>query len=84
MFHRWKNIGEMSTAQAFEGSMLSGSFLEARRALVMKIDDVMLAVITNSCYDEGKRIAETLCFDFFRQYGVQIRVARIFNTYVSI
>jgi len=34
-----------------------------------------------SCYDEGKRIAETLFFDFFRQYGVQIRVARIFNTY---
>ena len=34
-----------------------------------------------SCYDEGKRIAETLCFDYHRQYGVDIRVARIFNTY---
>jgi UDP-glucuronate decarboxylase len=34
-----------------------------------------------SCYDEGKRIAETLCFDYYRQHGVQIRVARIFNTY---
>ena len=34
-----------------------------------------------SCYDEGKRIAETLFFDFHRQYGVDIRVVRIFNTY---
>lgn len=34
-----------------------------------------------ACYDEGKRCAETLCFDFHRQLGVDIRVARIFNTY---
>lgn len=34
-----------------------------------------------SCYDEGKRIAETLTFDYHRQNGVDIRVARIFNTY---
>ena len=34
-----------------------------------------------SCYDEGKRCAETLFFDYYRQYGVDIRVARIFNTY---
>lgn len=34
-----------------------------------------------SCYDEGKRIAETLFFDFQRKYGTKIRVARIFNTY---
>jgi len=34
-----------------------------------------------SCYDEGKRVAETLCFDYHRQNGVAIRVARIFNTY---
>lgn len=34
-----------------------------------------------SCYDEGKRVAETLAFDYQRQYGVDIRVARIFNTY---
>jgi len=33
------------------------------------------------CYDEGKRCAETLFFDYYRQYGVKIRVARIFNTY---
>jgi len=34
-----------------------------------------------SCYDEGKRVAETLSFDYHRQNDVQIRVARIFNTY---
>ena len=34
-----------------------------------------------SCYDEGKRCAETLFFDYYRQNGVHIKVARIFNTY---
>jgi len=34
-----------------------------------------------SCYDEGKRAAETLCFDYRRQYSVDARVIRIFNTY---
>ena len=34
-----------------------------------------------SCYDEGKRCAETLFFDFFRQYNLKIKVTRIFNTY---
>jgi UDP-glucuronate decarboxylase len=34
-----------------------------------------------SCYDEGKRCAETLCFDYYRQYGTNIKVVRIFNTY---
>jgi len=34
-----------------------------------------------SCYDEGKRIAETLTFDYHREAGVEIRVARIFNTH---
>ena len=34
-----------------------------------------------SCYDEGKRIAETLCFDYYRKYKTRIKVIRIFNTY---
>jgi UDP-glucuronate decarboxylase len=34
-----------------------------------------------ACYDEGKRVAETLFFDYMRQYDIQIKVARIFNTY---
>jgi len=36
---------------------------------------------TRSCYDEGKRCAETLFFDYHRQHGLGIKVARIFNTY---
>ncbi len=36
-----------------------------------------------SCYDEGKRVAETLAFDYHRQNDVEIRVVRIFNTYGS-
>ena len=34
-----------------------------------------------SCYDEGKRCAETLFFDYYRQHNLNIKVARIFNTY---
>ena len=34
-----------------------------------------------SCYDEGKRVAETLFFDYHKQYGVEIKIIRIFNTY---
>jgi len=34
-----------------------------------------------SCYDEGKRCAETLFFDYHRQHNLEIKVARIFNTY---
>jgi UDP-glucuronate decarboxylase len=34
-----------------------------------------------SCYDEGKRVAETLMFDYYRQFGTKIKIARIFNTY---
>ncbi len=34
-----------------------------------------------SCYDEGKRVAESLCYDYMRMHNVEIRIARIFNTY---
>ena len=34
-----------------------------------------------ACYDEGKRAAETLCFDYRRMHGIDVRVMRIFNTY---
>lgn len=34
-----------------------------------------------SCYDEGKRASETLCFDYNRKYGTKVKVVRIFNTY---
>ena len=36
---------------------------------------------SRSCYDEGKRAAETLFMDYYRQYGVEVRIIRIFNTY---
>ena len=36
---------------------------------------------TRSCYDEGKRAAETLCSDYVREYGLDVRMIRIFNTY---
>jgi nucleoside-diphosphate-sugar epimerase len=39
------------------------------------------AIGPRACYDEGKRCAETLFFDYRRQYGINIRVVRIFNTY---
>ena len=34
-----------------------------------------------SCYDEGKRVAETLTFDYMREHDLEVRVIRIFNTY---
>lgn len=34
-----------------------------------------------ACYDEGKRAAECLCMDYFRKYGVKVKIVRIFNTY---
>jgi UDP-glucuronate decarboxylase len=34
-----------------------------------------------SCYDEGKRVAESLCFDYNREFGTKIKIIRIFNTY---
>ncbi|KAL7067760.1 NAD dependent epimerase/dehydratase family protein [Cryptosporidium serpentis] len=36
---------------------------------------------TRSCYDEGKRIAESLCVEYYRQHNVDVRIARIFNTF---
>ena len=38
-------------------------------------------VVIRSCYDEGKRCAETLCFDYIRRHGLDVKVVRIFNTY---
>ncbi len=38
-------------------------------------------VSIRSCYDEGKRVAETIMFDYHRVYGLDIRIARVFNTY---
>ena len=40
-----------------------------------------IRLVLAACYDEGKRCAETLFFDYHRQHGMRIKVARIFNTY---
>lgn len=36
---------------------------------------------SRACYDEAKRASETICFDYLRQFGVDVRIVRIFNTY---
>ena len=41
----------------------------------------MNTIGVRSCYDEGKRVAETLCADYRREYNVDVRMVRIFNTY---
>ncbi|CAI0443118.1 unnamed protein product [Linum tenue] len=46
-----------------------------------KYNPVKKLIGVRSCYDEGKRVAETLMFDYHRQHGIEIRIARIFNTY---
>ena len=51
---------------------------------ILKLESYLGSVNCNgirSCYDEGKRISETLCFDYYRQHSTDIRVMRIFNTY---
>ena len=40
-----------------------------------------MPITERSCYDDGKRVAESLCFDYTHTHGVETRVARIFNTY---
>lgn len=39
------------------------------------------ALFCGNCYDEGKRVAETLCMDYHREFGVDVKIVRIFNTY---
>ena len=45
------------------------------------IEDLLIQVGIRSCYDEGKRIAETLCADYQRMHNLNTRIMRIFNTY---
>jgi len=46
----------------------------------MLIEPQILVTGSRSCYDEGKRCAESLFFDYHRQHKLRIKVARIFNT----
>jgi UDP-glucuronate decarboxylase len=52
-------------------------FIRSLKAIAAQVNPIGI----RSCYDEGKRIAETLCFDYQRMNAVEVRVARIFNTY---
>lgn len=66
-------ILQFSTSEVY-GDPLVHPQLEAYRGNVNPIG-------IRSCYDEGKRCAESLCFDYHREFGVKIKVVRIFNTY---
>lgn len=66
-------IMQASTSEVY-GDPLEHPQTEAYRGNVNPIGP-------RACYDEGKRVAETLCFDYHRRHGMEIRVARIFNTY---
>ena len=82
----------VGTLNALEFSHKNGArFLQASTSEVYGDPDVhpqtedyvgsVNCVGTRACYDEGKRVAETLCYDFHRQHDTEIRVARLFNTY---
>ncbi len=66
-------IFQASTSEVY-GDPLEHPQTESYRGNVNTIGE-------RACYDEGKRVAETLFFDYHREHGVEIRVARIFNTY---
>lgn len=71
---RWKaKIFQASTSEVY-GDPLEHPQKECYQGNVNPIG-------IRACYDEGKRSAETLFFDYWRMYGVQIKVGRIFNTY---
>ena len=72
--HRWKaRILQASTSEIY-GDPLEHPQKESYWGNVNPIG-------VRSCYDEGKRASETICKDFQREYGVDVRIARIFNTY---
>ena len=49
--------------------------------IVLYCSPLSLKFPPRACYDEGKRVAETLAYAYNKQSGVEVRVARIFNTY---
>ncbi|CAL0310435.1 unnamed protein product [Lupinus luteus] len=50
-------------------------------SILLEVDQIYHLACERSCYDEGKRTAETLTMDYHRGAGVEVRIARIFNTY---
>jgi UDP-glucuronate decarboxylase len=90
-------IGTMKTCVIGTTNMLELALLKSSRVLQASTSEVygdpevhpqpedytghVNPIGPRACYDEGKRAAETLFFDYHRTYGVEIKVARIFNTY---
>ncbi|PHU16982.1 UDP-glucuronic acid decarboxylase 6 [Capsicum chinense] len=69
----WGNVNPIGKhLQLFEAAL--SDYLTLNKSLI-------IGPRVRSCYDEGKRVAETLMFDYHRQHGIEIRIARIFNTY---
>ena len=56
-------------------------FMDRRASTARRLLGHVNSIGPRACYDEGKRCAETLFFDYHRQFKVPIKVARIFNTY---
>ena len=62
----------------------SSSEVYGKCKIIPQEENIMGEINTSSmrsCYSNGKRIAETLCFDFIRKFNMEIKIARIFNTY---
>jgi len=75
----WGNVNPIGKPQMF--SSYRGIFLHFSFYSFVNLTWLLLSKGVRSCYDEGKRVAETLMFDYHRQHGIEIRIARIFNTY---
>ena len=69
-----------STLNTRNSKFLLG-FFSARWLIIVESWGHVNPIGPRACYDEGKRVAETLTYGFQRQDGVDVRVARIFNTY---
>src|SRR5262245_17309525 len=74
----WPNdCGQKSSKPRRQKSTVTQTFIRSPKFIGGHVNPVG----PRSCYDEGKRCAETLFFDYRRQHNLQIKVARIFNTY---
>ncbi len=78
------NMLELALKNKSKFLIASSSEIYGNPKIHPQTEDYEGSVNTSSiraCYDEGKRVAETLCFDFNRKYNLDIRIARIFNSY---
>ena len=76
---RWPKIAEVNE-RGFDRRFKRVFYRHGYNRL-RNVKDGNCICLQRSCYDEGKRVSETLAFDYVRMQNVDIRVARIFNTY---